>query len=105
MYAGKLTTLNDATVNDPIQYSCQKNFTLLSTDGYWNGNDGFQADGSTDVGNQDAAAPRPFNDGGTGSTLTCPLSVSAPARARTTVSSIKINGVEILSSTADSSSG
>lgn len=22
---------------DPLQYSCQKNFTILSTDGYWNG--------------------------------------------------------------------
>ncbi len=22
---------------DPVQYSCQKNFTILSTDGYWNG--------------------------------------------------------------------
>ena len=21
---------------DPVQYSCQKNFTILSTDGYWN---------------------------------------------------------------------
>lgn len=24
------------TTTDPIQYSCQKNFTILSTDGYWN---------------------------------------------------------------------
>ena len=104
MYAGKITTLNDATVNDPIQYSCQKNFTLLSTDGYWNGNDGFQADGSTDVGNQDAAAPRPFNDGGTGSTYMSTIVLSSGASSDN-VSSIKINGVEILSSTADSSGG
>ena len=30
-YAGKIHT----TV-DPIQYSCQRNYTILSTDGYWN---------------------------------------------------------------------
>ncbi len=24
---------------DPVQYSCQQNFTILSTDGYWNTND------------------------------------------------------------------
>ena len=24
------------TTNDPMQYSCQKNYTILSTDGYWN---------------------------------------------------------------------
>jgi type IV pilus assembly protein PilY1 len=32
-YAGKIHT-----TSDPIQYSCQKNFTILSTDGYWNNN-------------------------------------------------------------------
>lgn len=30
MYAGKITDW------DPVQYSCQQNFTILSTDGYWN---------------------------------------------------------------------
>jgi type IV pilus assembly protein PilY1 len=33
MYAG-----NSATYTDPVQYSCQKNFTILATDGYWNDN-------------------------------------------------------------------
>ncbi len=32
-YAGKVHT-----TTDPMQYSCQKNFTILSTDGYWNNN-------------------------------------------------------------------
>ena len=34
-YAKKVT---GQTV-DPVQYSCQQNFTILSTDGYWNTND------------------------------------------------------------------
>jgi type IV pilus assembly protein PilY1 len=48
---------------DPVQYSCQKNFTILSTDGYWNTPDevGGSTSGSygpdkldnTDVGDQD----------------------------------------------------
>jgi len=103
IYAGKITSLYGATVNDPIQYSCQKNFTLLSTDGYWNGNDGFQADGSTAIGNQDAASPRPFNDGGTASNVYTSSIVFDASASADNVSSIKVNGVEILSSTADSS--
>lgn len=56
-YAGKLSG------TDPVQYSCQQNFTILSTDGYWNDNDGFQLDGSTAVGNQDGNVARPMYDG------------------------------------------
>lgn len=48
---------------DPVQYSCQQNFTLLSTDGYWNGSEGFTLDGSTAVGNQDGLEQRPYLDG------------------------------------------
>ena len=53
---------------DPQQYSCQQNFILLSTDGYWNSGtpDGVKLDGTTSVGNQDnsvATAPRPEYDG------------------------------------------
>lgn len=58
MYAGKALT-------DPVQYSCQKNFTILSTDGFWNGDPGFKLDGSA-IGNQDnnlATTPRPKFDG------------------------------------------
>jgi type IV pilus assembly protein PilY1 len=62
-YANKLTG------DDPVQYSCQQNFTLLSTDGYWNGNEGVKMDGSTTVGNQDNVANRPQFDG-TGATFT-----------------------------------
>lgn len=65
LYAGKYNgqTLNGSTVTDPLQYSCQRNFTILSTDGYWNGNSGFKLDGSTAVGNQDGLLPRPYYDG------------------------------------------
>ena len=48
---------------DPMQYSCQQNFTIMSTDGFWNGNAGYQLDGSTAVGNQDGGQPRPMYDG------------------------------------------
>ena len=58
MYAGK-------ALIDPVQYSCQKNFTIMSTDGFWNGNAGFKIDGSA-IGNQDnnlTTTPRPKYDG------------------------------------------
>ncbi|MFZ3320890.1 MAG: PilC/PilY family type IV pilus protein [Usitatibacter sp.] len=61
---------------DPYQYSCQQNFILLSTDGYWNSGtpSGVQMNGSTAIANEDnnlATAPRPQYDGAlTGSTGT-----------------------------------
>ena len=64
-YAGKLTGYAAGTATDPIQYSCQQNFTILSTDGYWNAGDGFKLDGSTIMDNQDGDQPRPFYDGST----------------------------------------
>lgn len=48
---------------DPVQYSCQQNFSILSTDGYWNAGDGYKENGSTAVGNQDGKAARPMFDG------------------------------------------
>lgn len=61
IYAGKIGT-------DPIQYSCQKNFSILSTDGYWNTPDETASygptkeDGTTLVGDQDGAASKPSYD-------------------------------------------
>ena len=72
-----------AQTYDPMQYSCQRNFAILTTDGYWNTGDGdstydpgdeFAGSGSnsygpdrldnTDVGQQDGGAtPRPRKDG------------------------------------------
>ncbi|MDD2701400.1 MAG: PilC/PilY family type IV pilus protein [Sideroxydans sp.] len=56
-YAGQLSGA------DPMQYSCQQNFTILSTDGFWNGNTPYMIDGTTPVGNQDGTAGRPMFDG------------------------------------------
>ncbi len=70
LYGGKLngSSLNGSTVTDPLQYSCQQNYTILSTDGFWNENSNpTKLDGSTAIGNQDGALPRPYYDGGSGS--------------------------------------
>lgn len=64
MYAAKLTSKNGVSVVDPIQYSCQQNFTILTTDGYWNSYTGdTQLDNTTTVGNQDGTVARPMYDG------------------------------------------
>ena len=66
LYAGKLNgqTLNGSLVNDPMQYSCQRNFTILSTDGFWNDSSNpKRLDNSTDIGNQDGTMVRPMLDG------------------------------------------
>lgn len=69
LYAGRYA----AGGSDPVQYSCQQNFTILSTDGYWNSNVGVRVEegesyGPLDldgrpVGNVDASLPRPQYDG------------------------------------------
>ena len=58
-YAGMLSG------TDPVQYSCQQNFTLLSTDGYWNSDGPLMVNGSAFPAddNQDATAARPMYDG------------------------------------------
>lgn len=73
-YAGRQDGINNGMTGDPMQYSCQQNFTLLTTDGYWNGNAGVRIDGTTAIGNTDGAlggdAPRPIFDGSTSTTTT-----------------------------------
>ena len=59
--------------SDPVQHACQQNYTILSTDGYWNSNISLGVDegasyGPLDldgqpVGNVDALLPRPQYDG------------------------------------------
>ncbi|MFI4929062.1 MAG: pilus assembly protein, partial [Burkholderiales bacterium] len=55
--------------SDPMQYSCQRNFTILSTDGYWNNNTETSSYGplklttNTVVGQQDAGDAKPMWDG------------------------------------------
>lgn len=78
-YAGQLDGINSGMYGDPVQYSCQQNFSILTTDGYWNGSAGEQILGATAIGNQDgviseqdayrpvgskyAMSPRPIFDG------------------------------------------
>lgn len=104
LFANKISTLNGVNVIDPMQYSCQKNFTLLSTDGYWNeSGTPTQLDGSTAIGNQDSAEGRPFNDGGSvANVYTARITVSGSSS--TSVSSITVGGVEVMSG-ATSASG
>jgi Tfp pilus tip-associated adhesin PilY1 len=65
IYAGKISLMNSMSVTDPIQYSCQQNYTILSTDGYWNdASDPTKLDG-TPIGEQDDKDPRPYYDGAT----------------------------------------
>ncbi len=68
---------------DPMQYSCQQNFTLLTTDGYWNSDSASDVKdilGTGTVGNMDKGAgsplaptsanPRPIFEGPTASSET-----------------------------------
>jgi type IV pilus assembly protein PilY1 len=58
---------NPTGFTDPTLFSCQQDFTILSTDGYWNGSTGYDMNGSNmgNVDNNLTAAPRPYFDGGT----------------------------------------
>lgn len=68
---GKLISGQTTATDDPVQYSCQRNYTLLSTDGYWNTPDedeangfgAFKVDGTTLVGQVDGYEKRPQYDG------------------------------------------
>ena len=69
--ADRLITGQSTATADPVQYSCQRNYTLLSTDGYWNTQDedeangfgAFKVDGTTLVGQVDGYEKRPQYDG------------------------------------------
>lgn len=66
--AGRYYGNKIASQVDPVQYSCQQNFTILSTDGYWNTNDESSSYGplgmtGSNVGNLDGGStPRPMLD-------------------------------------------
>ena len=80
-FAHKTDNINSGMTGDPVQYSCQQNFTILTTDGYWNGTGGYKLNGTTGMDNQDgniaeldaynptaskfAVSPRPIFDGAT----------------------------------------
>ncbi|HEX7813449.1 MAG TPA: PilC/PilY family type IV pilus protein [Burkholderiales bacterium] len=64
-FANKTNGINSGMSQDPVQYSCQQNFALLTTDGYWNGNAGVNLSGNAigNVDNNPTTAPRPLLDG------------------------------------------
>ncbi len=58
-YAGKKIWGSD----DPVQYACQSNFTLLTTDGYWNDSSTPVRINGSSIGNLDSGTtPRPQFD-------------------------------------------
>lgn len=69
--AGRLYANKISGQADPVQYSCQQNFTILSTDGYWNTNEETSTYGpfglsGANVGNLDGGStPRPQKEGTT----------------------------------------
>lgn len=76
IYANKLSSYNSVAVTDPMQYSCQQNFAIMASDGFWNsgscnngssgcynGGAGMKLDAATSVGNQDYLGARPYFDG------------------------------------------
>ena len=67
---------------DPMQYACQRNYALLTTDGYWNsennGGGPYALDRTTLVGNQDGDEIKPMWDG-TSVTKTTVVTHTAPA--------------------------
>jgi type IV pilus assembly protein PilY1 len=70
-YAGVTTGINNGMPQDPVQYSCQQNFSLLTTDGYYNDTASAAIDVSNaQVGNQDnvpsTVAPIFIDRGATG---------------------------------------
>ena len=93
-YAGKTDGIAAGMINaaagkpDPVQYSCQQNFTILTTDGYWNGNGPVNLAGAAGVGNLDnnlSITPKPLWDGGaTGQTTTVDKTNTYSAAACTT---------------------
>jgi type IV pilus assembly protein PilY1 len=79
---------------DPVQYQCQKNFAILSTDGYWNGSAGTDLNNSS-IANQDGSSvdpsARPKYDGGA-ATLTNTTRWTTTQTVVTRTTSVKAGG-------------
>ena len=83
---------------DPVQYSCQRNFTILSTDGYWNTPEEsasspyygpYRLDNTTLVGQQDGSGTlRPMLDGNSVTTTTTSTWTSTSVSSTTTVTPV-----------------
>jgi type IV pilus assembly protein PilY1 len=94
MYAGKISGW------DPVQYSCQQNFTILSTDGFWNTDADtatygpYQLDGVTTVGN---------TDGGDMPAQAATATITVGGSGSGAISQITVGGVPLMSSASSSS--
>ncbi|WP_427911745.1 PilC/PilY family type IV pilus protein [Ramlibacter sp. MMS24-I3-19] len=108
--------------SDPMEYSCQRNFTILSTDGYWNtGNESpttiddtkatagnastnfgpFGLDNFTLVGQQDGGATlRPMFDGGNVTATTTETWTTTTVTTRTDTTSQTKTDITTTSTTA-----
>jgi type IV pilus assembly protein PilY1 len=58
---GRYFAKKHANQKDPMTLSCQRNYALLTTDGYWNGSNGTKLDG-TSIGQEDGSEARPMSD-------------------------------------------
>lgn len=106
-YYARMGFQSDGTAQsyDPVQFSCQKNFAILTTDGYWNTQEEVNSTtwtsygpdrlNRTDVGQQDAFAPRPLYDGATVTVRTR----TSNLQQRTTTSQIQTATVQLQQST------
>lgn len=91
--AGRYYAKYYTSQQDPVQYSCQRNYALLSTDGYWNsGGDNVESGdyraldlAGNMVGNQDGTLARPMYDGTSATTLTRILYTVGAQKSCTTV--------------------
>ena len=61
LFAKKVGTL------DPVQYSCQKNYAFVATDGYWNGTAGTTVSGAAIPNMDGGSTARPYYEGPTAS--------------------------------------
>ena len=86
-YGNRITGQTDP---NPNKYSCQRNYTLLTTDGYWNTNTEsgsygpYQLNGSTAVGQQDGNEVRPMKDGASSTYTVRTTEISTSVRTETT---------------------
>jgi type IV pilus assembly protein PilY1 len=74
---------------DPVQYSCQRNFAVLSTDGYWNTGSETNSYTALDltgqlVGQQDGTELRPMKDSGTSTFTRTTTNVTTSTKTVTT---------------------
>ena len=81
-YANQHDGINTGMDGDPMQYSCQQNFTIMTTDGYWNAQTETPTSGSTHGGplKIDGVTPVGQQDGDPTCPLTRPVLPAADLR-------------------------